>query len=89
MGAMTARHVPAPTSWRNRIVGHGEEAPNQLLANPASWRTHRKAQRAALVGSLDSVGWVAQVMVNRTTGTWSTDMPGSRRQWAAASRRCP
>jgi len=56
-----------PTSWRNRIVGSGEERPDQLLANPANWRIHPKAQQDALAGSLDAVGWVQQVMVNRRT----------------------
>ena len=54
--------------WRNRIVGSGEEAPDQLVANPANWRTHPGAQRDSLRGSLSEVGWVAQVMVNRRTG---------------------
>lgn len=54
--------------WRNRIVGQGEEVPDQLLANPENWRTHPKAQREALRGSLTEVGWVQQVIVNRTTG---------------------
>ncbi len=54
--------------WRNRIVGSGEEAPDQLVANPANWRIHGGAQRNALRGSLDTVGWVQQVMVNRRTG---------------------
>ncbi len=53
---------------RNRIVGTGEAAPDQLVANPANWRTHPGPQRAALRGSLEHVGWVAQVMVNRRTG---------------------
>src|SRR5207249_8671297 len=56
------------SSWRNRIVGHGAEAPDQLLANPANWRTHPKEQQVALAGSLSEVGWVQQVLVNRTTG---------------------
>lgn len=56
------------TKWQNRIVGTGEEDPTQLLANPRNWRTHPEPQRAALRGSLDTVGWVQQVMVNRTTG---------------------
>jgi hypothetical protein len=63
-----AFHARPPTSWRNRIVGSGEEAPDQLLANPANWRIHPKQQQAALAGSLDTVGWVAQVMVKRRTG---------------------
>jgi DNA modification methylase len=54
--------------WRSRIVGSGSEDPTQLLANPANWRTHPAAQRDALRGSLDTVGWVAQVLVNRVTG---------------------
>ena len=57
-----------PVTWRNRIVGSGEEQPDQLLANPANWRIHPREQQQALAGSLDVVGWVAQVMVNRRTG---------------------
>jgi hypothetical protein len=56
------------TGWRNRITGTGEEAPDQLLANPANWRIHPKAQQDALAGALDAVGWVQQVLVNRRTG---------------------
>ena len=50
----------------DRITGHGEEAPDQLLAHP-NWRTHPKAQRA-LREELDTVGYVAQVIVSRLTG---------------------
>jgi DNA modification methylase len=61
--------TPTPAaSWRNRIVGSGEEAPDQLLANPANWRVHPKAQQQALAGVLSQVGWVQQVLVNRRTG---------------------
>jgi DNA methylase len=60
--------VAAPAAWRNRIVGSGDEAPGALLANPRNWRTHPPDQRAALAGSLSEVGWVAQILVNRTTG---------------------
>ncbi|HUG29107.1 MAG TPA: hypothetical protein VMQ65_01135 [Candidatus Limnocylindria bacterium] len=66
---MTATREAAPTvRWRNRIVGHSEESPGQLLANPANWRLHPKEQQLALTGALSEVGWVAQVLVNRTTG---------------------
>jgi hypothetical protein len=27
-------------TWRNRITGSGQETPDQLLANPANWRSH-------------------------------------------------
>jgi hypothetical protein len=63
------RVAAAPaTPWRSRIVGTGEEAPDQLLANPRNWRLHPRNQQAALAGSLDALGWVQQVMVNRQTG---------------------
>jgi DNA modification methylase len=58
--------VPSPL--RSRIVGHGEEAPDQLLANPRNWRIHPKAQQNALSAVLEEVGWVQQVIVNQTTG---------------------
>jgi ParB-like chromosome segregation protein Spo0J len=59
---------PRAAGWRNRIVGSGTEAPERLAANPANWRVHPRHQRDALAGSLDTVGWVAQVLVNRRTG---------------------
>jgi DNA modification methylase len=66
------RRAPAPTAptapWRSRITGSGEEAPDQLLANPANWRIHPKAQQDALAGALDQVGWVQQVLVNKRSG---------------------
>ena len=56
------------SEWRSRIVGHGEEAPDQLLANPGNWRIHPKGQQDAMSGALNQIGWVQQVIVNRTTG---------------------
>lgn len=43
-------------------------SPEQLVANPANWRTHPPGQQRALAGALGEVGWVAQVLVNNTTG---------------------
>ncbi|MFZ4431605.1 MAG: hypothetical protein ACOYOQ_00260 [Microthrixaceae bacterium] len=56
------------TSWENRIVGHGEEAPDQLVANPNNWRIHGQFQANALREVLGRVGWVGEVTVNETTG---------------------
>jgi hypothetical protein len=61
-------HPAHRPSWRNRITGSGSEPPGALLANPANWRVHPKHQQAALAGSLETVGWVQQVLVNRQTG---------------------
>jgi hypothetical protein len=54
--------------WRNRIIGHGEEAPDQLLANPLNFRIHPKPQQDALAGVLNEVGWVQDVIVNQRSG---------------------
>ncbi len=56
------------TEWRNRIVGHGDVPPGELLANPANWRLHPPHQQKAMAASLGELGWLQQVIVNRTTG---------------------
>jgi hypothetical protein len=55
-------------SWQSRIVGHGYEAPDQLLASPDNWRIHTKGQQNAMAEILDKVGWVQSVVVNQETG---------------------
>jgi hypothetical protein len=76
----------AAPAWRSRIVGSGEEAPDQLLANPANWRIHPKAQQQALAGVLDQVGWVGQVLAIQPTGHV---VDGHLRVALAISRREP
>src|SRR4029079_2206509 len=39
-----------------------------LIPNPANWRSHPSEQQQAMSGALSRVGWVAQVLVNGTTG---------------------
>jgi hypothetical protein len=58
----------AKIEWRNRIVESGQEAPDQLLANPFNARIHPKPQQDALSSVLDSIGWIAPVIVNKRTG---------------------
>ena len=58
----------AVTTWRNRIVGEGEQVASRFIANPANWRTHPQNQRDAMRGALNEVGWVQRVIVNRSTG---------------------
>jgi hypothetical protein len=55
-------------TWRNRIIGEGMEAPDQILANPANWRVHPQEQQDALKGVLKEVGFVQRVIVNQRTG---------------------
>lgn len=55
-------------TWKNRIIGHGEESPDQLAANPRNWRIHPASQQAALKGALEEIGWIQEVIVNQRTG---------------------
>ena len=55
-------------SLRNRIAGYGEVDPADLLANPRNMRIHPTAQQEALAGSLEEVGWVRDILVNRASG---------------------
>jgi len=60
--------TPTQAPWANRIVAHGESAPQDLLPNPANWRQHGALQRQALTDVLGEVGLVQSVIVNRASG---------------------
>jgi len=60
--------VEASGGWQNRIVEWGTAPPEDLLANPRNIRRHPNRQRDALRGSLDELGMIAPVIVNRLTG---------------------
>jgi hypothetical protein len=55
-------------AWRSRIVRRADVDPAELVANEMNWRRHPRAQRQALSGVLDEVGWVQDVIVNVRTG---------------------
>jgi hypothetical protein len=54
--------------WKNKITRYAEEAPDQLLANPANFRLHPRHQQEALSGVLTDVGWIAPIICNEVTG---------------------
>ena len=60
--------IEQPGRWRNRIVSHGTENPEQLLAHPMNARIHPRAQSKAVTSMLDTIGWVQTVIVNKATG---------------------
>ena len=62
------KQASRPEPWKNRIIGEGEERPDQLLANPNNWRIHPRQQQSALSGVLDQLGWIQRVIVNKRTG---------------------
>ena len=53
---------------------------DQFQAHPRNWRTHPPQQRRALAASLNNVGWVGAVLVNRQTGHL---LDGHERLWQA------
>ncbi len=55
-------------TWQTRIVGYDMVDPESLVANPRNFRVHPKAQQDALLGVLEEVGWVRDILVSRTTG---------------------
>lgn len=63
--------------WKNSIVGHAEVAPVSLVANSANPRKHPSSQSAPLVGALNEVGWIQDVIVNKRT---SKEWNGQRNQ---------
>ena len=65
---LCSRYNPGVPRWANRIVGEGEEAPDQLMANPKNWRIHPVGQQDTMTNVLSEVGWIQRVIVNRTTG---------------------
>ena len=66
--------------YENRIVAHGTKPASQFQAHPNNWRKHPKNQRSAVQGSLESLGWVAEVIENVTTGRL---IDGHERVWNA------
>lgn len=55
-------------NWKNRIIGYELVPVNQLQAHPYNARRHPVKQREALRGSLDTLGWIAPVIINQQTG---------------------
>lgn len=64
---MADAYKPDNRRWQNRIVGYDNVPPDQLLANPLNFRRHPKNQQDALAGVLNEIGWLQDVIVNRTT----------------------
>ena len=55
-------------AWESKIIGHGKEAPDQLLASPQNWRVHPAFQQQSLEAAIEQVGFIRSVTVNQRTG---------------------
>jgi len=54
--------------WENRIVGHDVIPASELLANPANYRIHPRFQQEVVADSLNDIGWIDGVTINKNTG---------------------
>lgn len=54
--------------WKNRIVGHGEKPASHFTPHPNNFRNHPARQKSAVRGSLGSLGWIDEVIINKRTG---------------------
>jgi len=54
--------------WKNRIVGYGDVAVDQVMANENNWRVHPAEQQAAMRDIFDEVGVVQNIIINRRLG---------------------
>jgi 16S rRNA G966 N2-methylase RsmD len=54
-------------TWENRIIGYKLVKASELTAHPENWREHPEAQKQAMQGVLDSVGWVDAAIYNVRT----------------------
>jgi hypothetical protein len=65
---MAEEAAPQPTEvWKNRIIGYSVERAGDLLGNPHNWRIHTRIQQQAMEGVLGKIGWIDDVIVNKTT----------------------
>jgi ParB-like chromosome segregation protein Spo0J len=54
--------------WQNRILNYGTQKASLFKAHPSNYRRHPARQSKALKGSLDTLGWVQTIIVNKATG---------------------
>jgi DNA modification methylase len=54
--------------WANRIMAYGERPASEFLPHEKNARRHPAKQRETLRGSLNTVGWVAPVIVSTKSG---------------------
>lgn len=66
--------------WKNRIIGYDVKPADQFNANPLNFRTHPRAQRDAVGGSLKEIGWYDVAIENVRTGNL---IDGHERVWQA------
>jgi len=54
--------------WKVSIVGHGEVDPRTIVLHPQNPKAHPREQHEVVGASLEELGWLKGVMINRVTG---------------------
>jgi hypothetical protein len=57
-----------PKPWTNKIIGHADAPPADLVAHDKNFRVHPASQKEALQGAIDDIGFLRSVTVNKPTG---------------------
>src|SRR5215831_9998043 len=55
------------SQWKKKILGSADVAPAELVANDRNFRLHPDAQKEALRGAIDDIGFIRSVTVNKRT----------------------
>ena len=66
--ASNASGANEPSKWRSKIVGHEKVQAGQLMANPFNHRRHPEKQRKVVAASIEELGFIKSVIVNKVTG---------------------
>ena len=69
--------------FKNKIIRYTIKPASDFLANPYNPRRHPERQRRAVKASLETLGWVAPVIVNARTGYL---IDGHERVWQALAK---
>ena len=54
--------------WNNCIAGYKTMHPDELTANDKNWREHPDLQNEAMLSLFSKIGWLQNVIWNKTTG---------------------
>lgn len=57
-----------PKPWAKRIVGHADLPAKSIVPNPKNFRLHPDTQSAAVSEAISRLGWIEEVLINKTTG---------------------
>lgn len=70
-------------NWQNRVIDQGEQPADQFQSHERNIHTHPPAQREAVRSSLDKLGWLKPVIVNRRATGEEILIDGHERVWQA------